>query len=300
MRSPTPEQAKQERILLQGLSFDAFIWIGYFVVALQTGMLTLIAECVKGGVTIGLTTISVILLRRINRGRMQHYDFGTGKVEQAISLLSALAVICAAAFISFEIVERLREIGHEAAGAHHANFLALAIVSVDLVVDIALCINLSRSAHGLVSPVFTAEHRARIGHLVISGVVLLGLTIAQFTHGAVSAWADILASAGLALFLVWLAVGIVKGALPDLLDRTLSEELQLHINRALIAHFDRYEQLGRVRSRQAGSRYMVDIELGFSPSMTMGEVAGHLAAIQTDLERDLPGSHVVLVPKVAS
>ena len=141
---------------------------------------------------------------------------------------------------------------------------------------------------------------ARIGHLVISGVVLLGLTIAQVTTGAVSAWADILASAGLALFLVWLAIGIVKGALPDLLDRTLSEELQLHINRALIAHFDRYEQLGRVRSRQAGSRYMVDIELGFSPSMTMGEVAGHLTAIQQDLERDLPGSHVVLIPKVAS
>jgi divalent metal cation (Fe/Co/Zn/Cd) transporter len=99
--------------------------------------------------------------------------------------------------------------------------------------------------------------------------------------------------------MAWLAYGIVRRALPDLLDKTLSDELQMLINRALATHFERYASLGRVRSRQAGAHLMVEIELGFPPAMTLGEVDEHLAAIQGDLERDLPGGHVVLIPKVA-
>jgi ferrous-iron efflux pump FieF len=119
--------------------------------------------------------------------------------------------------------------------------------------------------------------------------------------GAVGVWADLVGSGFLACFMVWLAFGIARRVLPDLLDKALSDELQIHINRALVAHFEWYDALGRVRSRRAGSRYIVEIELGFDPALPLGEVVRRLEHMRLELERDLPGRPTSsLIPTAAA
>jgi ferrous-iron efflux pump FieF len=296
-REPTADELTQERILLVGLWLDFAIWLGYGYAATQSGLLTILAECVKSGLTLGLTVVAVAMLRRINRGHLADYDFGTGKVEQALSLLTAIAVAGGAIYIGIEVYHRIAH-GVDAVPQDGLP-VVFGVLVIDLVVDLLLLGWLAHRARGVVSPVFVAEHRGRIAHCAVSVAVLSGLGIALLFGPEASHWADTISSALLAVFMAWLAYGIVRRALPDLLDKTLSDELQMVINRALAMHFDRYDSLGRVRSRQAGPRLMVEIELGFPASMTLGEVGTRLAAIQADLERDLPGGHVVLIPTVA-
>ena len=284
-------------MIRNGLALDIVMWSGYLVLALWTGALTIIAECLQSGITLGLTTLSLVVLRRINRGRLADYDFGTGKLEQAVGMLTALAILGGALFVAGEIVERLRHLPEpEPTGL----LVALAVVSLDFVVDVSVLIGMTRAARGTVSPVVDAERKARLTRCVASSVVVMSVAASALFGGAVGVWADLVGSAFLSIFMVWMALGIVRRILPDLLDKALSEELQLHINRALVGHFDQYDTLGRVRSRRAGSRYLVEIELGFDGALPLGEVVARLARLREELERDLPGSHVVLIPIVAA
>lgn len=297
MRSPTADEFAQERMIRNGLALDVLMWSGYLVLALWTGALTIIAECLQSGITLGLTTLSLVVLRRINRGRLADYDFGYGKLEQAVSLLTALSIIGGALFVAGEIAQRVRHLPEpETTGL----LVALAVVSLDFVVDVSVLVGMTRAARGTVSPVVDAERKSRLTRCVASSVVVMSVGVSAVFGGAVGVWADLVGSGFLACFMVWLAFGIARRVLPDLLDKALSDELQIHINRALVAHFEWYDALGRVRSRRAGSRYIVEIELGFDPALPLGEVVRRLEHMRLELERDLPGSHIVLIPTAAA
>ncbi|BBK32625.1 cation diffusion facilitator family transporter [Stella humosa] len=284
-------------MIRNGLAVDIVMWSGYLGLALWTGALTIVAECLQSGITLGLSALSLVVLWRINRGRLADYDFGTGKLEQAVSLLTALAIIGGSLFVMAEIAARFRHFEEtESAGL----LVALGVVALDFVVDVTVLTGMRRAATGTVSPVVDAERKARLTRCVASSVVVMSVAVSALLGGRVGIWADLVGSAFLSLFMLWLAFGIVRRVLPDLLDKALDEELQLHINRALVGHFDRYESLGQVRSRRAGSRLVVEIELGFAAALPLGEVVERLAALRAELERDLPGSHVVLIPTVAA
>lgn len=296
MRTPTADEIAQERMIRNGLCLDVLMWSGYLLLAIWTGALTIVAECLQSGITLGLTTLSLVVLRRINRGRLADYDFGYGKLEQAVSMVTALSIIGGALFVAGEIFERARNLPEaEPSGL----LVALAVVTLDFVVDVSVLIGMTRAARGTVSPVVDAERKSRLTRCVASSVVVMSVGVSALLGGAVGVWADLAGSAFLSVFMVWLAWGIARRVLPDLLDKALDDELQLHINRALVEHFEWYDALGRVRSRRAGSRYVVEIELGFDPALPLGEVVRRMGLLREQLERDLPGSHVVLIPTAA-
>jgi len=85
----------------------------------------------------------------------------------------------------------------------------------------------------------------------------------------------------------------------DLLDRALDESLQLVILRALAGHFDDYVAFHGVRSRRSGTTVYIDLFLEFEGRKTMAEVQQTIASLQTELERHIPGSRIVIAPATA-
>ena len=73
------------------------------------------------------------------------------------------------------------------------------------------------------------------------------------TDPEVSVWADRVGSAIVILVTLHAAYELIRSALPDLLDRTLAEPMQLRINRVLAESFDDYDSIEWCRSRQSGS-----------------------------------------------
>ena len=88
----------------------------------------------------------------------------------------------------------------------------------------------------------------------------------------IAVWADRIGSAIVILVTLHAAYELIRSALPDLLDRTLAEPLQLRINRVLAECFDDYDSIEWCRSRQSGSNIEIDIGLGFPGQRAFGEV----------------------------
>jgi divalent metal cation (Fe/Co/Zn/Cd) transporter len=111
-----------------------------------------------------------------------------------------------------------------------------------------------------------------------------------------SLYIDPLASFVIAGFLLFSGYRVITSSLPDLLDKTLDEGLQMVIVRHLALFFDDYTALHGVRSRRSGSNVYIDIFLEFDGGKKMCEVQEIINRIKSSLEAHIPKSSVSIVP----
>jgi anti-anti-sigma factor len=79
----------------------------------------------------------------------------------------------------------------------------------------------------------------------------------------------------------------MRSGLPDLLDRTVEEELQIAVNRALARHFKDYDYIDRARSRRSGEQVFIEIALGFDSNLELGEADRHAEALKATLNEEI-------------
>jgi divalent metal cation (Fe/Co/Zn/Cd) transporter len=96
-------------------------------------------------------------------------------------------------------------------------------------------------------------------------------------------------------FLLYSGLRMIVSSLPDLLDETLEEELQLVVVKELAEHFHNYEQLHGVKSRRSGGRVYVDIFLEFRQELQMFVVQDTIDRMKISLEAKIPGSSVNII-----
>ncbi|MDD1720121.1 MAG: cation transporter, partial [Methanoregulaceae archaeon] len=128
-------------------------------------------------------------------------------------------------------------------------------------------------------------------------VVLFALLLSLLCAGL--PWAvyiDPLGSFVVIGFLLQSGYRMISASLPDLLDRTLEEELQLVVVSDLAEHFHFYEQIHGVRSRRSGGRIYIEVFLEFDGRMQMCDVQDVIDRIKDSLESKIPGSSVNIVP----
>lgn len=75
---------QRERALFAAFIYDCIIVVPCFIVAVQSGSLTILREVLRGVFLISVAIASWLTLRRIHRGQTGAYDFGMGRIEQIL------------------------------------------------------------------------------------------------------------------------------------------------------------------------------------------------------------------------
>ncbi|EFH13034.1 cation diffusion facilitator family transporter [Teichococcus cervicalis] len=285
---------RRERSVLLCALADIAILIAYVGIALSSQSLTLLAEAVRGWLMVALELLVLLLMRRIHRGRMAAYEFGAGKLEHFANLLIGLAMAGGAVWLA---AGALGKIHLPSSAPNDGVRLALLLSLVNLAVNAAALRALWQAGRDGRSVIMTGQIRTRLSKLLSSAVVVLAIGVAAWAPGSML---SLVADAGGTLFVAVVMLGVAarlwRDSLPDLLDRSLEEEHQALVNRALAAHFAAYEALLSVRSRRAGSRVHVEVALGFAPDRGFAEVAAAMRAVRAELEALIPGAEVVVIP----
>ena len=81
-----PEQRRRESALLLAAILDGFIGALLLAVGLFGDSLTCLAESMRGNMMWTIDLVSLAVLRRLHRGRLSGFDFGTRKIEQLCSI----------------------------------------------------------------------------------------------------------------------------------------------------------------------------------------------------------------------
>jgi len=239
--------------------------------------------------------LTYLTVRRIRSGKLLTYDYGFGKLENAASLLVAGMMFITLIVSLYNAFDRFQ---HPVV-AHRVGlgfFVAIYAVVISAFIWRRTYDRFKLDG----SPVLESQwHLFRAKTMAnICVVISLGMSM-QLQDKPWAVYIDPASSLILAGFLVYSIYGIASVNVSDLLDRALDESLQLLIMRDLAAFYDDYVAFHGLRSRRAGKHIYIDIFLEFDGTHPMGEVQKVIDSMRTSLERNIPGSHVVIAPTTA-
>ena len=286
--------AQKQRTVLISLIIDFIMWIPDIVAAVLSGSIVLFADAVKCGNEIIATFFAYITIRKMAKGGAGAYDYGMGKLETMTSVITGGVM-----FISLVIVfvVALYHLIVPAELVHEGVYLGIVLMIIGVSMNSWLWLRNYRFNQKDPSPIMDSQWRLFRAKAFSDFTVLISLIASiELSAYSWSLYIDPLASFLIAGFLLFSGYRVIISSLPDLLDKTLDEELQMVIVRHLAVFFNDYSALHGVRSRRSGSNVYIEIFLEFDGEKKMCEVQVIINRIKVSLEAHIAKSSVSVVP----
>jgi cation diffusion facilitator family transporter len=285
---------KKERAVFISLIVDLLLWIPDITAALISGSITLFADVLKCGNEILATFFAWLTLRKLTRGGDGTYDYGMGKLENLTGIITGGVMFISLILVFFTAVHRILVPTslHEGGAA-----LGMFLMFIGVCVNTWLWIKNYRIAQKEYSPVMESQWRLFRTKAFSDLSVLIALVLTVALHAFWwSLYIDPIASFIIVGFLLSSGYRVISSSLPDLLDKTLDESLQIVIVRELTEFFEDYHEFHGVRSRRSGSNVYIEVFLEFNGDRKMCEVQAIIDRMKSSLEARIPKSSVTIVP----
>lgn len=290
--------ADKQRTVLISLIVDFILWIPDVVAAVLSMSIVLFADAVKCANEILATFFAYLIIRKMAKGGAGTYDYGMGKFETVTSIITGGVMFISLALVFFVAIHR---IAVPESIVHQGAYLAILLMVIGVSMNRYLWQKNYRLYVKEPSPIMDSQWRLFRTKAFSDFSVLLSLIFSlAFSRYAWSYYIDPVASFFIAGVLFFSGARVIRSSLPDLLDRTLDEELQMVIVQHLAQFFNDYTALHGVRSRRSGSNMYIEIFLEFDGEKRMCEVQETIDRIKASLEAHIPKSTVSIVPTSTS
>src|ERR1700730_722378 len=215
----SPTQRARESALVLAAILDGGM-VGLLLVGGVGGeALTCLAEGIRGGLMALIDLVTLVVIRRIHRGALKGFDYGTGKIEQLCSIGVAAGLVGGAIWVGYGAIRMTFE-GHS-----DATPLGLALAAVvgamNLLVNFIAWDSVRQATLGAPSVIMRAQLKARVTKLLSSVLVQVTMTVAAGAKDPVLvALADGVGALMVCAVMVKAAVDLLAESVPDLLDRS--------------------------------------------------------------------------------
>jgi ferrous-iron efflux pump FieF len=286
-------EAKQ-RSILSGLIFGIFGLFPAIAVIILANSLTVFSDLLRNVGVVFAIFFSFMTVRKVDKGKNAVYNYGYGKLENLSSLVVAGVMIISIVIILYQIIDRFQnpvEIKPVGLG------IGVLFSGLAALFNAWLWWQSYKTAKSVSSAVMESLWRLYQVKTIstVCVVASLGLSLALQNYS----WAVYIDPAGSVVMLgvlIFSTYGVISSSVYDLLDRSLSDSLQLVVLRSLAGHFEAYEAIHGIRSRRSGNNVFVELYLEFDPAQKLAEVQQNIDTIKAELESQITGSHIIIVP----
>jgi len=286
----------RERAMLVGALLDGGLLVVMLGAATWGNSLTLLGDAIRGGLLLVLEVCLLFLMRRINRGALGGYDYGTRKIEQFANVIVGAALILAALSLAAASFMRAPEPQQDPTGLAAAWLAGL----LNLGINGYVLWRLWRVARGGESVIIAGQVASRMMKTLVSAIVAAIVAVNVALVGtAAGATADMVGTFVVVLTMILFGGRIVGEALPHLLDQALSESHQSAINRALAGDFETFTEFHAIRTRTEGRDAWIEIELGFDGAQSFADVSAAAEHLARQVMLRIPQARVIVIPRLS-
>ncbi len=284
------------RVMLWGYSTLPLILAMYAVMGVVQHSAALLVCAVLAAVSLTVQTFSLYAMRQVLAGDTFRFPYGAGKLEDFSAFLCGVLFVPSGLYMAAGAVERL------AAPVEVQYGPSLVAVAVSAVRMVLLWHAVERLARRTAAPsplvhAYLLDYRTSLlSDLGVLASFAVGWFLVRAGVAAVGDRVDPAVALVISLYMVWAGVWLVRRSFRSLVDLPLGEEDQLRIMKALAEHVADYEGIGVLYTRASGRRHIVEVELSFPASYTVGELDALSASMQEALAASLPGLEFRVVP----
>ena len=249
----------------------------------------MLSDAVDSGTDLAGGAAALVSLRIAAQPADEDHPYGHGKIEAVSASVAATVVGLGGGLITFQATRRLIE------GSPEIDVgIGLVAMVIAAVANILMAALMRREARRSGSMALSAEFTHLQTNVVQAGAIILGLALVGITNERLF---DPITALLLAAYMAWTAVGLVRTALEDIMDRSLPEAELAAIEEVLRAHNSEVLGFHRLRTRRSGATRHIDMHLIFETGRTVVDVHDASDHIEADIQGRLPGAEVVIHPE---
>jgi len=232
------------------------------IVGVITGSMTMISSAVDSAGDLTVSIVNLFVVRLSDRAPDEEHNYGHAKVEGLGAMFEGGFIIAAGTFIVYEALHKAM-IGE----GSHDSLLGIAVIVPLLALTAGTVVYLRRVARETGSLVIKADALHYATDVYVNLGVLIALSLVWLTHEPLI---DTAISIGIALYMLWSSVHIVREGFDVVMDRSL-DEVTVDQLRTLFAACTAIESFHDLRTR-GGKIPHVDFHVVVRPEMTAREV----------------------------
>lgn len=215
----------------------------------------------------------------------EQHRYGRGKGEAMAALVQAGLVFASAIFIGWEAVQRIAEPRPVTSGGWAVGVMVIAIGITAWLVWMQ-----TRAIKASGSLAVTGDRAHYSADLAANVVVLIGLV-----SGAYLGAPGLDAAAGLivAVWLFWGALGVLRPAADQLLDRAAPAEDRAAVAQAVLAD-TRVGGVHQLRARRSGPVLIVQMHVDLDPALTLEQAHAIVVEAEGRIAERFPGADILI------
>jgi cation diffusion facilitator family transporter len=169
--------------------------------------------------------------------------------------------------------------------------VGLVAMVIAAIANIILAFFMRREAKRSHSMALRAEATHLQTNVVQASAIITGLVLVAVTNEEIF---DPLVALGLAAYMGWTALGLVRIAASEVMDTSLPDHDLAVIHDVLVGHREQVRGFHRLRTRRTGAVRHVDMHLLVDPDLTVEQVHPISDGIEHEIEARLPGTICVI------
>ena len=280
-------------IAVRAASLSLIVTLGLLILKLTLGLISgsiaVLSDALDSGQDLLAAAAVLFSVRIAARPADLEHPYGHGKAEGLSATVSAGVVGLGGGFIIYQALRRIIE-GGETIDVN----LGLAAMVTSGLLNVVVTAYMRMAARRTGSLALAAEARHLQTNIVQAAAVITGLLLVRFTGAQIF---DPLVALALAGYMWWMAFGLIRGALGEIMDVRLPEKDERQIYESILACYPEVRGFHHLRTRRSGRQRYVELHLLVDPARTIQEVHDLSDQIEADIKKRLPGAIVTIHPE---
>jgi len=276
--------SEKKRVALISVFAAIFLTSTKLIVGIMTKSLGILSEAAHSGLDLVAALVTLLAVRVSDRPADEEHTYGHGKVESLSALFETVLLLVTCIWIIYEAIKRIlfRTIEIQ------ATYYAFAVIIISIFIDIWRSTALNRIAKRYNSQALAADALHFSSDIYSSAVVILGLIMVRigFPIG------DSIAALGVAMFVTIASFRLGKTTIDTLLDRSpagIKDKIY-----EIIKHISGVEECDRIRIRQAGNTYFIDLNIQLDQTLDLERAHEIMQNVEEKVFFLFPNSDVVV------
>jgi cation diffusion facilitator family transporter len=280
-------------IAVRAASLSLIVTLGLLILKLTLGLISgsiaVLSDALDSGEDLLAAAAALFSVRIAARPADWEHPYGHGKAESLSATVSAGVVGLGGGFIIYQALRRIVE-GAETIDVN----LGLAAMVTSGLLNVVVAAYMRMAARRTDSLALSAEARHLQTNVVQAAAVITGLLLVRFTGAEIF---DALVALALAGYMWWMAFGLIRGSLGEIMDVRLPEEEERQVHQGILDYHPLVRGFHHLRSRRSGRLRYIELHLLVDPARSIQEVHDLCDQIEADIKKRLPGAIITIHPE---
>ncbi len=281
------ESSSHEKVKVLKLSLGTacFLTAIKLAAALFTNSVVLLSLAVDSLGDILSSLFNYFFLRAAEKPADEDHPYGHGKFENIASFIQGFILVGSALFVIYRAIQKL---------IHHEEVVQLEVGMGVIVLSLVASLVVGRKVHKAGKEHESGVLEVEAMHLLMDsylyGVALGALILSRFGFFIF----DPIASLGIAAYILWVSVKILKSSFDVLTDRSLSEEENQKVFSIIQDHYPTILGYDRYQSRRSGSKKMINFRLFMCQKMSLKSAHDVVDHVEQEIMKKIHNAEVLI------